>query len=281
MCNRLILTAAYQRMRAEPKRRQQNLAHTHQFIVRNHLLFSNIAHLAALIKPGAAPASPLLAAVADSIVQKLHGLSKKLYIQRCRFPSQCQISRGMMRPLKEQKKGCSRPAYSRSINSQTISAKLWLRCCLYKPLHRQFVALHAKAENASHGFSGYMGQLPEIFTGMHIGNMHFHNTGFYGGDGIAQSDRRMGVPAGVDYNAVVIEPNALHFIDQFAFNVALKITEMNMRKFLLQFRQVFFKRHIAVNVGFAPAEQVQVGSVDDGNFHLTKLKYIAIACAIR
>jgi uncharacterized membrane protein YccC len=75
------LTAAYQRMRAEPKRRQQNLAHTHQFIVRNHLLFSNIAHLAALIKPGAAPASPLLAAAADSIVQKLHGLSKKLYTE--------------------------------------------------------------------------------------------------------------------------------------------------------------------------------------------------------
>ena len=75
------LTAAYQRMRAEPKRRQQNLAHTHQFIVRNHLLFSNIAHLAALIKPGAAPASPLLAAAADSNVQKLHGLSKKLYTE--------------------------------------------------------------------------------------------------------------------------------------------------------------------------------------------------------
>jgi uncharacterized membrane protein YccC len=75
------LTAAYQRMRTEPKRRQQNLAHTHQFIVRNHLLFSNIAHLAALIKPGASPASPLHAAVADSIVQKLHGLLKKLHVE--------------------------------------------------------------------------------------------------------------------------------------------------------------------------------------------------------
>jgi uncharacterized membrane protein YccC len=75
------LTAAYQRMRTEPKRRQQNMAHTHQFIVRNHLLFSNIAHLAALIKPGAAPASPLLAAVADSIVQKLHGLLKKVQVE--------------------------------------------------------------------------------------------------------------------------------------------------------------------------------------------------------
>jgi uncharacterized membrane protein YccC len=72
------LAAAYQRMRSEPKRRQHNLTHTHQFIVRNHLLFSNIAHLVALIKPGAAPAAPLSIAIAETAIQKLHDLLKKL-----------------------------------------------------------------------------------------------------------------------------------------------------------------------------------------------------------
>jgi hypothetical protein len=72
------LSAAYQRMAAEPKSRQRNLQHTHQFLVRNHLLFSNIAHAAALANEGVKSPAPVLAALAKKAVFKLYGLSKKL-----------------------------------------------------------------------------------------------------------------------------------------------------------------------------------------------------------
>ncbi len=77
----------------------------------------------------------------------------------------------------------------------------------------------------------------------------------------------MRVTTGIEDNAVMIETHALQFINQLALNIALKKREMNMREFLFQLCHVFFKRHIAVNIGFAPAKQVQVWSVDDSDFH--------------
>jgi uncharacterized membrane protein YccC len=70
------LSAAYQRMANEPKSRQRNLQLTHQFLVRNHLLFSNIAHVAALVSEGTK--HPALAALAKNAIDKLYGLSKNL-----------------------------------------------------------------------------------------------------------------------------------------------------------------------------------------------------------
>jgi len=71
------LSAAYQRMAAEPKKRQHNLQVVHQFLVRNHLLFSNIAHLAALLPESPKPFYEL-AQASQQAIQKLYGVSKKL-----------------------------------------------------------------------------------------------------------------------------------------------------------------------------------------------------------
>ena len=72
------LSAAYQRMAAEPKSRQRSLTATYQFLVRNHLLFSNMAHVAALVQERPLQPAPALAATANIAVDKLYGLSKKL-----------------------------------------------------------------------------------------------------------------------------------------------------------------------------------------------------------
>lgn len=71
------LSAAYQRMAAEPKRRQHRTHLVHQFLVRNHLLFSSIAHLAALAGEQQRSCHSL-AQTAKKAIDKLHGLSKKL-----------------------------------------------------------------------------------------------------------------------------------------------------------------------------------------------------------
>lgn len=69
------LTAAYQRMLDEPARKQINKQELHHFIVRNHLLFSNIATLTAHA-PDAA--SPNLTNLANKTLHNLHGYIKKL-----------------------------------------------------------------------------------------------------------------------------------------------------------------------------------------------------------
>src|SRR3954468_9601658 len=77
----------------------------------------------------------------------------------------------------------------------------------------------------------------------------------------------MCVATGIYNNTVVIEADTLYFINQCAFDVALKIRKVNVRKFLFQFGQEFFKRHGAVNVRFAASQQVQVWSVNNGDLH--------------
>lgn len=71
------LSAAYQRMAAEPKRRQHRTQLVHQFLVRNHLLFSNIANVAALLHDPACP-YPDVSGTAKKAIHRLYGLSKKL-----------------------------------------------------------------------------------------------------------------------------------------------------------------------------------------------------------
>ncbi|HUQ96293.1 MAG TPA: FUSC family protein, partial [Chitinophagaceae bacterium] len=73
------LSAAYQRMAAEPKNRQHDAVLIHQFLVRNHLLYSNIAHIAALLNEQPPAKSISVAQVAQTAKENLNGLSKKLY----------------------------------------------------------------------------------------------------------------------------------------------------------------------------------------------------------
>ncbi len=53
------LAAALQRMRSEPRRKQKNTKQAHRFVVLNHLLFSNVASVAAAVNGKEAKAYPL------------------------------------------------------------------------------------------------------------------------------------------------------------------------------------------------------------------------------
>jgi uncharacterized membrane protein YccC len=80
------LSAAFQRMASEPKRRQYNNELMQQFLVRNHLLFSNIAHLTTLLNDGVPRPACRQAAQAQQAVYKLYGISKKLGVQPPQVP---------------------------------------------------------------------------------------------------------------------------------------------------------------------------------------------------
>jgi hypothetical protein len=47
--NSANLSAAFQRMLSEPKSKQSSETHVHQFVVLNHILFSNIANIATIL----------------------------------------------------------------------------------------------------------------------------------------------------------------------------------------------------------------------------------------
>ena len=96
--------------------------------------------------------------------------------------------------------------------------------------------------------------MAETFALMDIGNVHFHHWRFYGGNGICNRNGSVRVSTGVQNNSVKIKANFLDFIDQFAFFVALKVAEFDLRKTLLQHQKIVGKRSIAVNRWFALAQ---------------------------
>ncbi len=71
-------SGAYQRMLAEPRTTQYNRQALQQFSVRTHLLLSNIAHLATLLKERGAEPSPGILQAAQRSVHKLHEVLKML-----------------------------------------------------------------------------------------------------------------------------------------------------------------------------------------------------------
>ncbi len=102
---------------------------------------------------------------------------------------------------------------------------------------------------------------------MHIGDMHFHHRRFDGSNRITDGNRCMGVAAGIQNDTIMIKPHPLQFVDQFTFYIALKIADRYIGVFLPEGIEVLLKRHIAVDIGFSFAEQIEIGAVDDGDFH--------------
>lgn len=73
------LSAAFQRMLSEPKSKQKGEKHIHQFVVLNHILFSNIASVATTLlskEPGAYPAE--IVHTAEKAFITLHNSAAKL-----------------------------------------------------------------------------------------------------------------------------------------------------------------------------------------------------------
>src|SRR3954467_2864698 len=77
----------------------------------------------------------------------------------------------------------------------------------------------------------------------------------------------MGIAAGVQDNAIVVEPNPVQLVDQLSFHIALEKTELHLREGLHKRSRKFLERAAAVNFRFPPAQEVEVRTVDDGDLH--------------
>src|SRR6202000_53697 len=139
-----------------------------------------------------------------------------------------------------------------------------------KKAERQFISLQSEAGDSPFGFRGNVGEATEFFACMDIADMHFDDGRLDGGDRIADGYRGMGIAAGIQEDAVGRESGPLQLVDQFAFDIALKIAEGDGGIFFLQLRKVLIEGLTAINLRLARPKQIQIRPVDDGDVHGTR-----------
>ena len=113
-------------------------------------------------------------------------------------------------------------------------------------------------------------RVTDFFARENVGDVYFDHFRLDGSYGITDGDGGMCVAAGVEDDAIVREAAFVQLVDELAFHVALEIIEMDVREEVLQFREVFLERIATVDIRFAPAEQVEVRSVENEDSHFQK-----------
>ena len=102
----------------------------------------------------------------------------------------------------------------------------------------------------------------------HIRNMHFDRRRRNGRHRIGYRHRCVRVTARIQHDAIDRETNLVNPIDNFAFDIRLKITKFDLRKPLLQRSKITVEIGRAVNRRLTLPEQIQIRAIDDNNFHI-------------
>lgn len=109
--------------------------------------------------------------------------------------------------------------------------------------------------------------MTELFPFVYITYMHFDYGGLYTCDGIRQGYR--GVRIGPCIEQYTIEGKAylMKFIYQFTLHIVLIIVEIQLGELTSQFLKILLKCLTSINLRFSFAEKIQIGAIDDNDFH--------------
>jgi hypothetical protein len=77
----------------------------------------------------------------------------------------------------------------------------------------------------------------------------------------------MCIGSGVQNDPITRKTGLLNFIDQFTFNIALKIFKFYVWKLLLKGRNKSFKSNLAIGFRLPLSGEVKIGTIDDADFH--------------
>ena len=109
-----------------------------------------------------------------------------------------------------------------------------------------------------------------IFAGKNVGDMDLDFGGRDSEEGVTQGDRSVAVAAKVDNETISREARLLDMINKFPLNVALIVANFHVGELFLETVDDFLHGGCAVDLGFATASEVKVGSVNNFNvFHVT------------
>ncbi len=134
-------------------------------------------------------------------------------------------------------------------------------------------AVGVEAEAADDTLAGCRdeGMVAELFTLMDIGDVHLDDGALQRADAVVESHRRMGIGSGIEHDAVVTEAHLLHLVDELALDIALVIVDGDVGILCPQLRQILVEGGRAVDARLTGAEEVQIGTIDDLDFHISKI----------
>lgn len=80
--------------------------------------------------------------------------------------------------------------------------------------------------------------MTELFSCVYITNMHFDYGATEAADAVVEGDTGVSVGTGIEYDAIVCEAYFLHFVYQFALDIALIIFQFDVGKALFELWEV-------------------------------------------
>ena len=117
-----------------------------------------------------------------------------------------------------------------------------------------------------------------------VGNMNLNDGNTDGADAVGDGDGGVGIGSRIHHYATIEAVSLLQFVDDDAFVVGLEIGNLVLWKATAQPGQKVLKRDVSVDFGFAFAQEVQVGAVENEDFHalkefsLPRQNYWILAC---
>lgn len=134
---------------------------------------------------------------------------------------------------------------------------------------RTLVANRSETSNRSQADGREQRLMPEVFSSCRVREMHLDRREPHGADGIAQRNRRVGVPARIEERTVCPLSSVMEMVDKLSFAVRLQgrnlVAEVGRQR-----RDRFFdlgQRGRAVDLRFAGAEQIEVWTVQEQESH--------------
>ena len=120
--------------------------------------------------------------------------------------------------------------------------------------------------------------MAELLALVYIRDMNLNDGTLQRTDTIVERHRSMGVGSCIQHDAIKGKAHLLHLIDQLALHITLEIGNLDVRILSLQLRQVLLKRRRTVNTWFADAKKVQIRTINNLNFHISKKNCIFAPC---
>ena len=127
------------------------------------------------------------------------------------------------------------------------------------------IAFHATTGDNAFGAGRDIGVVAEAFALVDVGNVDFDDRAIEGVESIENCNGRMGIGAGIDDDGCGFLAGLMDPVDQLMFGIALLEADLELQ-FRRQSAAVRFnigQGGVAIDLGLALTQQVQIGAVED------------------
>src|SRR6185295_19180458 len=138
-----------------------------------------------------------------------------------------------------------------------------------EPAQRQLVAVGAESANHRHRRVCQGRAATLRLARVDVGEMHFDEWNLHTRQRVANGEAGMAVRARVHQRAVGASAQRVHSVDDLTFAVVLRERDLDT-ELLGDGQEIFLdvgKGLVPVKLGLAYAEEIEIGPIDDGDFH--------------